>query len=97
MKTLLVIAAFALISFGAAAQEDDSPERDLNNALIEINSSNPLPVSHQAIEQSTQENDRELNQSENSGSNNSYSSPSSSDDADQYQPAKEEDPYYYFN
>jgi hypothetical protein len=84
MKTLLVIAAFALISFGAAAQEDDSPERDLNNALIEINSSNPLPVSHQAIEQS-------------SGSNNSYSSPSSSDDADQYQPAKEEDPYYYFN
>lgn len=72
MKKIVLMAALALLSIGCYAQEQEqSNEKDLNDALKDINSSNPLPFSHQGIEKSTDENDRELNNSSNSNNNES--------------------------
>lgn len=82
MKKAILLAAFILGGISTYAQsDDDNPAKDLNDAIKDINASNPLPISHQAIEKSTDENDAELNKSDNSSNNsNSQSSSSSSSD-----------------
>lgn len=84
MKKAILLAALVLSGVSTYAQSnDDNPAKDLNDALKDINASNPLPVSHQAIEKSTDDNDAELNKpGNNSNGNSSSGSSNSSDDPD---------------
>ncbi len=69
--------ALMLISGAAFSQEEEDPADDINHVLIDINESNPLPISHDAIEQSTQENEEVIHggDSEGSGSEDSEDDP----------------------